>query len=308
MIKLVLLTGFLGAGKTTFLNHILEEYKSSKIGIIVNEFSNKGIDGELIKGTDSDFDMIELNNGSIFCACIKDTFVDSLIELSKHDLEYTFIEASGLADPSSISSILDQLGTHTKNNYEYCGAVCLTDGLYFMKYFALLPALKRQLQYSKAVLINKMDLASEEDIEIIEKTIKEVNPLANIYKTTYGQVSMSKIISEFDGDNLEAQDSTNTEDTRPKTVTLTTKETISKEDLNKFITEISKYTFRIKGFCKTTEGAKAISVVTEVSSIDSWDVNIDETQLVIISSVGIKIVSIILSAAKKYFNQPISLK
>ena len=77
--QLVLLTGFLGAGKTTFLNHILREYENSRVGMIVNEFSQTGVDGALIRRDIPGAEMVELNNGSIFCACIKDSFVDSLV-------------------------------------------------------------------------------------------------------------------------------------------------------------------------------------------------------------------------------------
>ena len=87
MSKLVLLTGFLGAGKTTFLNHVLQEFSQEKIGLIVNEFSGTGVDGALIRHDIPGASMIELNNGSIFCACIKDSFVDSLIDLAGRNLD-----------------------------------------------------------------------------------------------------------------------------------------------------------------------------------------------------------------------------
>ena len=125
--QLVLLTGFLGAGKTTFLNHILREYENSRVGMIVNEFSQTGVDGALIRRDIPGAEMVELNNGSIFCACIKDSFVDSLVALGQQDLEYVFVEASGLADPSSIASILDQIRTFRGVDYYYRGAICLAD-------------------------------------------------------------------------------------------------------------------------------------------------------------------------------------
>ena len=98
MIKLILLTGFLGTGKTTLLKQLLSEFKDEKIGVIVNEFGQINIDGTLVEK--EGVKMTELTNGSIFCACIKDNFVNSLIALSKEDISYFFIEASGLADPA----------------------------------------------------------------------------------------------------------------------------------------------------------------------------------------------------------------
>ena len=68
----------------------------------------------------------------------------------------------GLADPSSITSILDQIRTLSGASYDYCGAVCLVDALYFPKYLKLLLALRRQVEYSQAVILNKTDLVDEE--------------------------------------------------------------------------------------------------------------------------------------------------
>ena len=98
--ELILLTGFLGSGKTTLLQQLLREYEDKKIGVIVNDFGKINVDAKLVSS--SGIQMAELANGSIFCACIKDKFVDSLIEMSQRDLDYLFIEASGLADPSNM--------------------------------------------------------------------------------------------------------------------------------------------------------------------------------------------------------------
>lgn len=308
MIKLILLTGFLGAGKTTFLNHILEEYKEKKIGLIVNEFSETGIDGALVQSQSDDMDMIELTNGSIFCACIKDKFVDALIALSKKDIEYAFIEASGLADPASISLILDGIRKHTEDQYEYCGSICLADAVYFLKYVKVLPALSRQVEYSRAVIINKTDLVTENQVQEVVEKIRELNPNTDIYKTTYGQVSIEAILSEKKEEERKAQETSNTEQTRPKTVTLVTDEEISEENLLHFLDEIAPSAYRIKGFVKVCGGSREVSAVGTYTAIRQWPVHVATTNLVIISSVGIRIVSTVLEAAGKYFKQKVELR
>ena len=103
MIQIVLLSGF-GSRKTTLMQRLLDTYQEHKIGVIINEFGEINIDAKLVKR--DGIDIAELSNGSIFCACIKDKFVDGLIEMSKTDIEYLFIEASGLADPSNMEDIL----------------------------------------------------------------------------------------------------------------------------------------------------------------------------------------------------------
>ena len=104
MIKLVMLTGFLGSGKTTLLQKLIDEYADRKIGVLINEFGAVSVDSEIID--DKGVQMTELSNGSIFCACLKDQFVDALVKLSGRDLEYLFIEASGLADPANMVELL----------------------------------------------------------------------------------------------------------------------------------------------------------------------------------------------------------
>ena len=90
------------------MQEILTAYSDKKTGVIVNEFGEINIDAKLIQK--DGVQMAELSNGSIFCACIKDKFVDSLIELSYKDLDYLFIEASGLADPANMNQILEIMG------------------------------------------------------------------------------------------------------------------------------------------------------------------------------------------------------
>lgn len=111
MVQIVLLTGFLGAGKTTLMQRLLDTYAGRKIGVIINEFGEINIDAKLVSR--DGIEMAELSNGSIFCACIKDKFVDGLIAMSKTDIEYLFIEASGLADPSNMGEIVSGIRRET---------------------------------------------------------------------------------------------------------------------------------------------------------------------------------------------------
>lgn len=307
-IQLILLTGFLGAGKTTFLNHILREYADSRVGLIVNEFSQTGVDGTLIRRDIPGAEMVELNNGSIFCACVKDSFVDSLVAMGERDLEYVFVEASGLADPSSIASILDQIRTFRGVDYDYRGAVCLADALNFPKHAKVLVSLRRQVQYSHAVVLNKTDLVDQEGLARCEAAIREIQPDIPIFRTTYGQISLKEVLAERERAMPAPEESTNTASSRPITVTLTTTEVVSREDLRAFLEAIAPSTYRIKGFCRTVAGTVDISMVGEQFHMDQWPIQVSETQLVIISSVGVRIISETLQAAKGCFHEKFDLK
>ena len=149
--KLILITGFLGSGKTTLLKKLLNEYKDSKIGVLMNEFGETSIDGQLIKG--ADFDLIELTNGSIFCACLKENFIKGLAEFLSHDLEIVFVESSGVADPSNMETILETVTKISDKKYDYAGSICIADGHYFIKQFDVIPAIEKQIFYANEVII-----------------------------------------------------------------------------------------------------------------------------------------------------------
>ena len=103
--KLYVLTGFLGSGKTTLLLKILEHLKGHRVGIIQNEFGKLSIDGDILR--DDDIKMVEITRGSIFCSCLKLSFVSALSEMAQQDFEYLFVESSGLGDPSNVEEILN---------------------------------------------------------------------------------------------------------------------------------------------------------------------------------------------------------
>ena len=106
MSKLYLITGFLGAGKTTFLKNFIRLFEGKRMHIIVNEYGKEGIDGQLLKELGTVLD--EINNGSIFCSCRLDKFeeVPQKALLGKPDV--IIIEASGLSNPTNVRKIMGQ--------------------------------------------------------------------------------------------------------------------------------------------------------------------------------------------------------
>ena len=119
-IDLYILTGFLGSGKTTMLLNLIDKMKGEKIGIIQNEFGKLSIDGEILKS--GDIEMKEISRGSIFCSCLKLNFVQALAEMADMDIEYLFVESSGLADPSNMEEILKAV--EAVRSVERCNMSC----------------------------------------------------------------------------------------------------------------------------------------------------------------------------------------
>lgn len=296
MIKVVLLTGFLGTGKTTLLKQLLMEFKDEKIGVIVNEFGQIGIDGALVEK--EGIRMTELTNGSIFCACIKDNFISSLIALSKEDITYLFIEASGLADPASMAQILRGIEPQTTRSYDYRGSVCVVDAETFLDYYDLLPALHQQVAYSGGTIVNKVDLVDENHLTDVLEKLKSINEACPIYVTAYCKVELRNLVNELFIPEKPAEESSNTVESRPKTFTLTAEDTIPAKALESFLFGIMEYSYRIKGFADTDEGAVYISGVRNHMDIIPWEEPVKKTEIVIISAVGIRMMSIITNALK----------
>lgn len=298
MIKLVLLTGFLGAGKTTLMKSILSEFIDARAGVIVNEFGEVNIDARLIEK--DGIQMAELSNGSIFCACIKDKFVDSLIEMSYKDLDYIFIEASGLADPANMEQILDGIKNNVLNQYDYSGSICVVDGESFMDLYELLPAITSQIEFSGAVIINKGDLIDEETLKDVSETIGKMNPEAELFVTSYCRVDVRTLVEGLSRSSAEARESCNTVSSRPLTFIVRGEQQIQIQQLELFIKEIAGDTYRIKGFADTDKGCIEVSTVGENIHLEPWTGLPEKTEIVVISSVGFRMMSILAKAIDKY--------
>lgn len=297
MIQIVLLSGFLGAGKTTLMQRLLDTYKEHKIGVIINEFGEINIDAKLVSR--DGIDIAELSNGSIFCACIKDKFVDGLIAMAKTDIEYLFIEASGLADPSNMGDIVSGIKKDTDDKLLIKGSICIVDGISFLELSEVLPALERQVKHANAVIVNKMDLIEEENLKAISERVGEINPSVKIYAATHCNVDIKAIVDHFSPNLSGSEDTTNTYESRPTTFIVRADEAVEKAKLVEFIQSIADSSYRIKGFARTVEeGTVEVSGVVNNLIITPWATE-EDTEIVVISSVGIKMLSLITASSEK---------
>jgi len=296
MIKLVLLSGFLGAGKTTLMTNILNSHAHEKVGLIINEFGTEGIDGPLLAR--DGIQMTELNNGSIFCACIKDSFLKSMIEMSKQDISYLFIEPSGLADPSEMGKVLETIAPRLEKQYDYLGIVCVVDAETFPKLSTVLPALTRQVEYCSAAIINKADLVDESRLEAISQQIKDINPNCEIIITSYCRFDIPALVQRLSPGDKSAQDSTNTPESRLFSLVLKPQGSVPVDALHTFVEKLMPHAYRVKGFLPAGDSMIAINAVGGVIKIEPWTGESPPHGLVVISAVGMKIISIITDALK----------
>jgi G3E family GTPase len=177
-IPVTIITGFLGAGKTTFINGILKNNSELKFALVENEFGEVAIDSKLIKGVEASR-MFELKNGCI-CCTISNEYELALVELAEKfpDIDHLLIETTGIADPAPVIRpfFADH---HLRNLFHYNGTVCLVDAQNYHRYPAKRIAWK-QMAIADLVVITKAENFDEEQKRSIADETSKINPLAKI--------------------------------------------------------------------------------------------------------------------------------
>lgn len=190
MIPTILITGFLGAGKTTLLNRLIDHYKSKRTVLLINEFGKVGIDGELL--VEGNYEKIELNKGSLFCICVRTDFIFEVETIATQiKPELLIIEATGLADTSEMEKMLSLPNLRNHINLKSC--ICLIDCQNFMKIKDILRAPITQVQSADIVLLNKIDLVSEEQIEQVENAVKSISRDVPIIRSQFAEFSLIEL-------------------------------------------------------------------------------------------------------------------
>lgn len=250
-IGLYLISGFLGSGKTTFLQRLLTQQQGIKTGVIVNEFGDIGIDGMLVER--SGIKMVEINHGSIFCSCLKGGFVKTLIAFSKEDIDILVIENSGMADPSNIHRLLGELEGRTGRPYEYRGAVCIVDAVTFLRQVAVLNPVRSQVAASSLLVINKTDLVNQDTLQAIREKLRELNPGAYLFETVYSMVP-PEILRQHLSDNGCDAETSNRDNGEFVSFAMECRRPVEVEKLNDFVLCMGKKVLRLKGIVDTKEG------------------------------------------------------
>ena len=218
LVPVSLLTGYLGAGKTTVLNHVLNNQEGYKVAVIVNDIGEVNIDASLIaKGgvvTQKDDNLVPLSNGCI-CCTLKEDLINQLIEISTSGkFDYILIEASGICEPAPIANsicILD--GSDPTID---APAVCYLDSITTVvdasrmadEFGAGKHLLKnnldeedienlliQQIEYCNTIILNKVDEVSDSEKKAVLEVIKALQPEAKIIETNYGKINVGEVLS-----------------------------------------------------------------------------------------------------------------
>jgi G3E family GTPase len=186
-VDVYLISGFLGAGKTTFLNRLIKVVPEEvRFLILMNEFGEMGLDGSLVEA--EDLDMIEISKGSIFCACVKTDFVKALHEIA-HSVkpDVMLIETTGVANPRDLDRDLKL--PIFGGAFNLRDKFCLIDAANFLDTYESFLAIEKQLAASDVFIINKLDLVEPETVERIKEIVRDFNPDPRFYETVYADVS-----------------------------------------------------------------------------------------------------------------------
>jgi len=188
LIEVILLTGFLGSGKTTFLNEMLPVLarKYQRTAVVMNEFGSVGIDGRLVG--DHPTNLVELQNGSIFCVCIRDNFLAAMEELAEtHKPEMVVIEATGVADPFEMGDFLAY--PELEGAYRLFGTITMVDAVNFPKVIQTMRAARAQAQAADVFVITKTDLVEEAQLMRLREILTELNADAVQLAAPYGRLN-----------------------------------------------------------------------------------------------------------------------
>ncbi len=196
-----LLFGFLGSGKTTLAKHLLAERgRAMKTAVIVNEFGEVGVDGDILRG--NNIDVVELNSGCL-CCTLRGSLMLAVEELrEKAKVERVIVEATGVAQPGELVETL--AGTVGGGEYEIGPLVTVVDAAKFPKLVAMLGDFYvDQIENADIVLVNKIDLVDADQLSSTTRQLREINPDAEILFSEQGKVVPERLFQPRDRGLLE---------------------------------------------------------------------------------------------------------
>lgn len=191
-IPVTVLTGYLGAGKTTLLNRILSENHGKRYAVVVNEFGEIGIDNDLI--VESDEEIFEMNNGCV-CCTVRGDLIRVVEGLMKRPggFDGILVETTGLADPAPVAQTFF-MDDDVKAKAKLDAVVTVADAKHLIQRLADAPEASEQIGFADVVVLNKTDLATDDELADVERRIRAINKHAVIHRTERCAIPLDRVL------------------------------------------------------------------------------------------------------------------
>ena len=220
-LPVTVLSGFLGAGKTTVLSHILNNRENKRVAVIVNDMSEINIDSEIVQNEvslkRSEEKLIEMSNGCI-CCTLREDLLKEVTNLAKESrFDYLVIESTGISEPLPVAETFtfeDEDGISLSDVAKLDTMVTVVDAVNFLKDYeeakylqetgeslgedderSVADLLVDQIEFADVILISKTDLVSSNELERLKAILKTLNTVAEIVPISKGDVNIDKVLN-----------------------------------------------------------------------------------------------------------------
>ncbi|HEY9691633.1 MAG TPA: GTP-binding protein [Oculatellaceae cyanobacterium] len=268
---LTVITGALGSGKTTLLRHILNTV-NQKIAILMNEFGEISIDAKIIQG--KNVEMADLGGGCVCCSLLGEfeAAVDEIIDTV--DPDYIIVETTGVAEPDALVFDIQESLTQVRLD----GVVTVVDADAMVRYPQVGHTTRMQIESADTILLNKVDLVSENELAAIEEKLHRFNEVASIIHTRRCEIDPDLLFG-ICRERVQPQPH-HVHQPEFESFVYTTSATCDRTGFETFANSLTKDIYRAKGFVKFSDGNYLFNYVA-----GRWDLELFEqegTELVFI--------------------------